>query len=264
MKRHQGYCEISITWKLWLTQPLRDVRADPDLPHKSSNMPSQHPRLLDLHGVSRCPLNEWQLLPEHLLVKYLVRSSSYLSSYLSWIPGIGRATAIALSKAGWSLVLFARRLELLCETKELCDNPALCVYFAGDVSNEQSVADLFKFAVQSFGMSKLSMSLIELYLCVVLFPHQTLINAWLIPDIHVGRVDMLFNVRPFPYYLIIPWPSVSIHTSECGSERSCDSNRWTFPFNLSTCCGCQLDWCLLMYKGGVQGFQIPVASRRYV
>ncbi|KAL4249195.1 short-chain dehydrogenases/reductases (SDR) family protein [Abortiporus biennis] len=65
--------------------------------------------------------------------------------------GIGRATAISLSKAGWSLVLFARRFDQLCATKELCEEESRVMVFEGDVTNEESVQNLFKFAVQSFG-----------------------------------------------------------------------------------------------------------------
>ncbi|KAH8085945.1 short-chain dehydrogenase/reductase SDR [Cristinia sonorae] len=65
--------------------------------------------------------------------------------------GVGRATAIALNKAGWSVVLFARRAEQLQETRSLCPNPDKVVCFTGDVASERSVEELFKFAAQSFG-----------------------------------------------------------------------------------------------------------------
>ena len=91
------------------------------------------------------------MLPEHLLVEAPDNAIVCLSSYLVWLTGIGRATAVALSKAGWSLVLFARRFDQLRETKELCEEPSKCLCIAGDVSDEKSVEDLFKNAVQTFG-----------------------------------------------------------------------------------------------------------------
>ncbi|THH30585.1 hypothetical protein EUX98_g3591 [Antrodiella citrinella] len=65
--------------------------------------------------------------------------------------GIGRATAVALNKAGWSLVLFARRSEELQKTRLECSDPAKVVCFVGDVASEKSVVELFDFAEQSFG-----------------------------------------------------------------------------------------------------------------
>jgi len=65
--------------------------------------------------------------------------------------GIGRASAIALSKAGWSVVLFARRLSDLNETKSLCANPEKCLVVEGDVTSEDDVVRLFEEAVSQFG-----------------------------------------------------------------------------------------------------------------
>ncbi|EMD39590.1 hypothetical protein CERSUDRAFT_80971 [Gelatoporia subvermispora B] len=65
--------------------------------------------------------------------------------------GIGRVSAVALSKTGWSLVLFARRLEKLVETQRLCDNPDQCLVVQGDVANEESVKDLFKKTLERYG-----------------------------------------------------------------------------------------------------------------
>jgi len=65
--------------------------------------------------------------------------------------GIGRHSAIALSKAGWSVVLFARRLENLVETQNLCADPSQVLAIQGDVSNEASVAKLFADTVARFG-----------------------------------------------------------------------------------------------------------------
>ncbi|GJE91931.1 SDR family oxidoreductase [Phanerochaete sordida] len=65
--------------------------------------------------------------------------------------GIGKATAVALAKAGWSLVLFARRADALRETQAQCPHPDKVLLVPGDVTNEQQVIDLFQTAVQHFG-----------------------------------------------------------------------------------------------------------------
>ncbi|TCD65498.1 hypothetical protein EIP91_002546 [Steccherinum ochraceum] len=65
--------------------------------------------------------------------------------------GIGRATAVALNKAGWSVVLFARRESELEEAKKECPVQSKVAYFVGDVASEKSVEEVFKFAVDSFG-----------------------------------------------------------------------------------------------------------------
>ncbi len=65
--------------------------------------------------------------------------------------GIGRATAVALSNAGWSTVLFARRLEQLNETKAQCKDPEQCSVIEGDVTKEEDVRHLFQRALERFG-----------------------------------------------------------------------------------------------------------------
>ncbi|KAI9060858.1 short-chain dehydrogenase/reductase SDR [Trametes sanguinea] len=65
--------------------------------------------------------------------------------------GVGRATAIALAGAGWTLALFARRAELLEETKRLCTDPSKVLLVEGDVSNEDDVKRLFQSTISSFG-----------------------------------------------------------------------------------------------------------------
>ncbi|TFY65061.1 hypothetical protein EVJ58_g2206 [Rhodofomes roseus] len=65
--------------------------------------------------------------------------------------GIGRSSAIALSKAGWSIALYARRLENLQETKSLCANPDQILVVQGDVTDEESVINLFRRTVEHFG-----------------------------------------------------------------------------------------------------------------
>ncbi|KAF9046467.1 short-chain dehydrogenase/reductase SDR [Panaeolus papilionaceus] len=63
--------------------------------------------------------------------------------------GIGRATAIALSEAAWTVVLTARRETELQETSKSCPSPTLIV--AGDITNETFVKKLFNETVSTFG-----------------------------------------------------------------------------------------------------------------
>ncbi|OSD02488.1 short-chain dehydrogenase/reductase SDR [Trametes coccinea BRFM310] len=65
--------------------------------------------------------------------------------------GVGRATAIALAGAGWTLALFARRADLLEETRLLCADPTRVLVVEGDVSNEDDVKRLFQSTISSFG-----------------------------------------------------------------------------------------------------------------
>ncbi|KAJ6459791.1 hypothetical protein C8R47DRAFT_1161592 [Mycena vitilis] len=65
--------------------------------------------------------------------------------------GIGRESAIALSKAGWNVVLTARRAEALEETASLCESADKCLVLAGDVTNEDFVKNLFSQTVARFG-----------------------------------------------------------------------------------------------------------------
>ncbi|KAF9220496.1 NAD(P)-binding protein [Gyrodon lividus] len=65
--------------------------------------------------------------------------------------GIGRHTAIALSVAGWSLTLTARRLAQLEETKVACANPESCLLVDGDITDEGFVKSLFEQTLKKFG-----------------------------------------------------------------------------------------------------------------
>ncbi|PBK74621.1 NAD(P)-binding protein [Armillaria solidipes] len=65
--------------------------------------------------------------------------------------GIGRQSAIALSNAGWNVVLTARREEALQESLKLCLHPENSLVIAGDVTNEDFVKELFAKAVERFG-----------------------------------------------------------------------------------------------------------------
>jgi len=63
--------------------------------------------------------------------------------------GIGKHSAIALSKAGWNVVLIARREQELQETAGQCPNPALVL--SGDVTDESFVKQAFEVVKSHFG-----------------------------------------------------------------------------------------------------------------
>jgi NAD(P)-dependent dehydrogenase (short-subunit alcohol dehydrogenase family) len=92
------------------------------------------------------------------------------------IPGIGRASAIALSAAGWKVVLFGRREEELRNTAELCRWETFC--FPGDVTKEEDVQELFNQTIATFGTYALSA------------PRRLADRR----RIYKGRLDLLFNV----------------------------------------------------------------------
>jgi NADP-dependent 3-hydroxy acid dehydrogenase YdfG len=58
---------------------------------------------------------------------------------------------VALSKAGWNVVLTARRADALQETALLCESPETCMVLAGDVTDEEFVKKLFSETVTRFG-----------------------------------------------------------------------------------------------------------------
>jgi NAD(P)-dependent dehydrogenase (short-subunit alcohol dehydrogenase family) len=65
--------------------------------------------------------------------------------------GIGRATALALSHAGWSVVLAGRTASRLDETAAALADSAPALVVATDVRDEASVDALFAKAVERFG-----------------------------------------------------------------------------------------------------------------
>lgn len=67
--------------------------------------------------------------------------------------GIGKTTAITFAKAGWSVVLFARRADRLHETVSECPDAEKTLIVQGNVTDEAAVERLFKEAVERFGMS---------------------------------------------------------------------------------------------------------------
>lgn len=70
--------------------------------------------------------------------------------------GIGRVTAITFAKAGWAVVLFARRADRLQETVAGCPDSENTLIVQGDVTDEAAVSRLFASAVERFGMSCLA------------------------------------------------------------------------------------------------------------
>lgn len=66
--------------------------------------------------------------------------------------GIGRATALALVRQGYSLVIAGRRIEALQQTVSLAGSDAdKMIAVAADVSNPASVQSLFQKTLETFG-----------------------------------------------------------------------------------------------------------------
>ncbi|KOG39248.1 SDR family oxidoreductase [Streptomyces resistomycificus] len=65
--------------------------------------------------------------------------------------GIGRAVALELLRAGWSVALAGRRLQTLQETAALAPDGASVVVVRTDVSEPEDVAALFAATVDAFG-----------------------------------------------------------------------------------------------------------------
>lgn len=63
--------------------------------------------------------------------------------------GIGRACAVALSEAGFAVVLTGRHMEKLAETKRLIKGECLCV--TADVTDPESVRALFAETLKAYG-----------------------------------------------------------------------------------------------------------------
>ncbi|KIJ32533.1 hypothetical protein M422DRAFT_265705 [Sphaerobolus stellatus SS14] len=63
--------------------------------------------------------------------------------------GIGRASSIALSTAGWNAVLFVRREEELKSAAAECSNPTLII--VGDMTSEEDVKLPFEETLKTFG-----------------------------------------------------------------------------------------------------------------
>ena len=66
--------------------------------------------------------------------------------------GIGRASALALAKDGFQVIITARRKTELLETVDLADNLAANILpVTGDVSNPDSVEQLFNLIMEKYG-----------------------------------------------------------------------------------------------------------------
>jgi len=66
--------------------------------------------------------------------------------------GIGRATALALSKNKNRIIITARREELLKNlADEIKTNSSECLYFASDATNEESCANIVSEIVKKYG-----------------------------------------------------------------------------------------------------------------
>lgn len=66
--------------------------------------------------------------------------------------GIGKASALALLKTGWSVVLAGRRLDLLEKVRvEASEAGSRALVVVTDVSNEQSIRQLFETTQTKFG-----------------------------------------------------------------------------------------------------------------
>lgn len=93
--------------------------------------------------------------------------------YIVCIPlkctGIGRATAIALAEAGWSVTLTARREAQLLETRSVCiqsrkDRTGTDIgedsflIAPGDITSEEFIRQLFAKTVEKFGRCHLTES----------------------------------------------------------------------------------------------------------
>ena len=93
---------------------------------------------------------EWPSSPARPPVRHPVALTTRV---LTSVAGIGRECAVALAKAGWSLVLFARRTDQLAETQQACPDPARVLVVQGDVTSEADVKRVFAAALERFGAS---------------------------------------------------------------------------------------------------------------
>ena len=65
--------------------------------------------------------------------------------------GIGRAAALGLAEAGWSVAIAGRRLEPLTQTVALAAGEGRILPVVCDITDPASVEDLFRQTVQAFG-----------------------------------------------------------------------------------------------------------------
>src|ERR1700759_247253 len=65
--------------------------------------------------------------------------------------GVGRAASLALMKAGFTVVLAGRRLEMLEETRKLGDNVGKSLPVTADMANPESIAAFFARVMEVYG-----------------------------------------------------------------------------------------------------------------
>jgi NAD(P)-dependent dehydrogenase (short-subunit alcohol dehydrogenase family) len=65
--------------------------------------------------------------------------------------GVGKSAALALSKAGWTVVLAGRREQHLKDVQSACAHPAHCLVVPTDVADPASVERLFDAVVKHHG-----------------------------------------------------------------------------------------------------------------
>ncbi|KAI8971153.1 short-chain dehydrogenase/reductase SDR [Trametes punicea] len=127
--------------------------------------------------------------------------------------GVGRASAIALAGAGWALALFARRAEMLDETKRLCADPSNVLLVEGDVTNEDDVKRLFHSAIATFG--RLDM----------LFNNAGITSAQVpIEEVSLESFRQVINVNLVGTFLCTR-EAVKIFKSQSPPGGTCPSNR---------------------------------------
>jgi len=81
----------------------------------------------------------------------MVETQSKVALITGGSSGIGRATAIALSNAGWNVVVTARRADALAETISKCADSNKCLRVEGEITDEAFVQSLFEQTVKRFG-----------------------------------------------------------------------------------------------------------------
>ena len=92
------------------------------------------------------------LSQEHRLVRTFFQLIRNRYKFTLLNLGIGRITAITFAKAGWAVVLFARRADRLQETVAQCPDSQNTLIVQGDVTDEVAVSRLFASAVERFGV----------------------------------------------------------------------------------------------------------------
>src|SRR3954447_9405943 len=65
--------------------------------------------------------------------------------------GVGRAASLALMKAGFTVVLAGRRMEMLQETQKLGDNVGKSLPVSADMTDPASIAALFAKVMEAYG-----------------------------------------------------------------------------------------------------------------